>query len=220
MNTAALREQIKRAQQHEAETGHLLHQLEQQLPNLHPSIALDRGDAHTVLKNFISAYIEHVPDLLDAAHSVALEAGIEEQIKPVLRIASQFFSSPPAIMNGHEGLDSLLDEAYLAHRLVEEVNDLYIRYLGRPLIPSDSTVANVIAHQLIGENFANQLDEAVHHAVREMLDEDSFAQASVQAYRERLSSPGTEAAWQRWPCLSLKLGVVLDLEGLQNNALH
>ena len=118
MNTAALREQIKRAQQHEADTGHLLHQLEQQLPNLHPTIALNKGDAHTVLKNFISAYIEHVPDLLDAAHSVALEAGIEAQIKPVLRIASQFFSSPPAIMNGHEGLDSLLDEAYLAHRLV------------------------------------------------------------------------------------------------------
>ncbi|WP_295472062.1 hypothetical protein [uncultured Pseudomonas sp.] len=215
MNTAALREQIQRARQHEAETGQLRHSLETRLPHLHPAIAVPDNDAHAVLKNFVTAYIEHVPDLLDAAHSVAIEAGIEDRIKPVLRIASQFFSSPPAIMQGHEGLAGLLDEAYLAHRLVEEVNDLYIRHLGQPLIPSDSTVANVIAHQLIGESFANQLDQAVHLALSEMLDEDSFAQESVQAYRERLNNPGTEAAWRRWPCLSMQLGVGLELDGLQ-----
>ncbi len=38
MNTAALREQIQRAQQHEAETGQLLQQLKIQLPHLHPAI--------------------------------------------------------------------------------------------------------------------------------------------------------------------------------------
>ena len=36
MNTAALREQIQKAQQHEAETGLLTRQLESQLPHLHP----------------------------------------------------------------------------------------------------------------------------------------------------------------------------------------
>jgi len=49
------------------------------------------------------------------------------------------------MLEGHEGLDGLLDEAYLAHRLVEEVNDLYIKHFGQPLIPADTTVANVIA---------------------------------------------------------------------------
>lgn len=214
MNIAALREQIQRAQQHEAQTGQLLHKLESQLQHLHPAIQLPEGDAHNALNRFVSIYIEHVPDLLEAAHSASIEAGIEAQIKPVLRIASQFFTSPPAIMDGHEGLDSLLDEAYLAHRLVEEVNDLYIRHLGQPLIPSDSTVANVIAHQLIGEHFANQLDEAVHHAVHEMLDEEIFALESVEAYREKLASPGTGAAWKRWPCLSMQQGVGLGLAGL------
>jgi hypothetical protein len=153
-----------------------------------------------------------VPDLLDAAHDVALQAGIESQIKPVLKIAEQFFSAPPAIMAGHEGLDGLLDEAYLAHRLVEEVNDLYIKHLGQPLIPVNTTVASVIAHQLIGESFANQLDEVVHHAIDEMLNEESFSLESVEAYRERLASPDTEAAWKRWPSLSRQLGVGLELE--------
>jgi hypothetical protein len=58
------------------------------------------------------------------------------------------------------------------------------------LIPLDTTVANVIAHQLIGEDFANQLDEAVHHAVDEMLNEESFALESVEAYREQTHQPG------------------------------
>jgi hypothetical protein len=212
MNTAALREQIQRAHQHEAETGQLSRQLETQLPHLHPAIHLPELDAKGVLTRFVAAYVELVPDLLDAAHEVALEAGIEDQIKPVLKIAEHFFLQPPTIMDGHEGLDSLLDEAYLAHRLVEEVNDLYIKHFGQPLIPSNTTVASVIAHQLIGEAFANQLDEAVHHAVDEMLDEESFALDSVEAYRDRLISPDTEAAWKRWPCLSRQLGVGLDLE--------
>lgn len=211
MNTAALREQIQRAHYHEAATGQLLRQLETLLPHLHPAIHLPERDAKGVLNRFVTAYIDLVPDLLDAAYEVSVEAGIEGQIKPVLKIAEHFFTAPPAIMQGHEGLDSLLDEAYLAHRLVEEVNDLYIKHFGQPLIPSNTTVASVIAHQLIGETFANQLDEAVHHALDELLDEESFALDSVEAYRKRLSSPDTEAAWKRWPSLARQLGVGLDL---------
>ncbi|MCO7575154.1 MULTISPECIES: hypothetical protein [Pseudomonas] len=212
MNTAALREQIQLARQHEASTGLLTRQLETQLPHLHPAIQLPEVDAKDVMTRFVSAYIDQVPDLLDAANAVAREAGIESQIKPVLKIAEQFFLQPPAIMDGHVGLDSLLDEAYLALRLVEEVNDLYIKHFSRPLIPLDMTVANLIAHQLIGETFANQLDEAVHHAVDAMLDEESFALESVEAYRDKLNSPDTEAAWKRWPCLSRQLGVELELD--------
>lgn len=212
MNTPALHQLIQRAQQHEASTGHLARQMEAQQNRLHPAIRLPSTDSLGVLRRFVVAYIEQVPEVLEAANQVAREAGIEAQIKPVLKVAEQFFLQPPALMAGHEGLEGLLDEAYLAHRLVEEVNDRYIKHLGQPLIPLDTTVANLIAHQLIGEPFANQLDEAVHHAVDGMLDDASFAQDSVQAYRERLSDPQTEAAWQRWPCLSRQLGVELQLD--------
>ena len=212
MNTAALREQIQRAHQHETQTGQLARQLETQLPHLHSAIQLPQANAKGAMTGFVTAYIDQVPDLLDAANGVAREAGIESQIKPVLKIAEQFFLQPLKIMDGHVGLAGLLDEAYLAHRLVEEVNDLYNKHFGQPLIPLDMTVANLIAHQLIGEAFANQLDEAVHHAVDEMLNEESFALESVEAYRDKLASPDTGAAWKRWPCLSRQLGVVLELD--------
>lgn len=211
MNTLALREQIQQALAHEAASGALARQLQGQLAKLHPTIQLPASDARGVLERFVAAYIEQVPDVLDAANSVAREAGIEEQIKPVLKLAEQFFLSPPSVMEGHQGLDALLDESYLAHRLVEEVNDRYITHLGQPLIPLDTTVANLIAHQLIGEPFANQLDEAVRHAMDGLLDDSVFQQSSVQDYRARLSSPQTLAAWQSWPCLSRQLGVELGL---------
>ena len=211
MNTAAIRVQISRAQEHEAETKQLAQHLAKHLPHLHASIELPDTDKNVVMTRFVSAYIEQVPDLLDAANAVAHEAGIESQIKPVLKIAEQYFAQPLPLLDGHPGLEGLLDEAYLAHRLVEEVNDLYIKHLGQPLIPLDMTVANLIAHQLIGEAFANQLDEAVHHALDEMLNDESFAVESVDAYRERLTSPETGAAWSRWPCLSKQLGVGLNL---------
>ena len=211
MNTPALREQIQLALVQEASSGALARQLQHQLDLLHPTIQLPASDAHGVLTRFVTSYVEQVPDVLDAAHAVAREAGIEAQVRPVLKLAEQFFLSPPSILEGHQGLDALLDEAYLAHRLVEEVNDRYITHLGQPLIPLDTTVANVIAHQLIGEPFANQLDEAVHHAVDELLDEQVFQQDSVQEYRTRLSNPQTVAAWQNWPCLSRQLGVELSL---------
>ncbi|MDF0733510.1 hypothetical protein P0Y43_22710 [Pseudomonas entomophila] len=211
MNIAAVRELIVLAHQHERRTGQLKHRLEQQLPHLHRSIQLPQQDAQGTLTRFVAAYIDQVPELLEAANTVAREAGIESQIKPVLKIAEAYFLHPPSVMEGHEGLDGLLDEAYLAHRLVEEVNDLYIRHFQQPLIPVDTTVANLIAHQLIGEAFANQLDEVVHHSVEEMLDDESFAVESVEAYREALSSPATGMAWKRWPCLSRQLSVDLAL---------
>ncbi|MEE8875285.1 hypothetical protein [Pseudomonas helleri] len=211
MNTADIRAQISRAQELDAKSGLLTQHLTTRLPHLHSAIQLPDSDRNAVMTRFVSAYIDQVPDLLDAAHAVAREAGIESQIEPVLKIAEQFFVQPPSLLDGHEGLEGLLDEAYLAHRLVEEVNDLYIKHFHQPLIPLDMTVANLIAHQLVGEEFANQLDEAVHHALDELLDEESFALESVEAYRDKLTSPDTGAAWKRWPCLSKQLGVGLAL---------
>ena len=211
MNTAALRQLIQRAHQHKASTGQLARQLDAQLERLHPSIRLPVEDAQGVLERFVSAYIDQVPELLDAADAVACEVGITAQIKPVLKIAEEYFLQPQALLNGHDGLDGLLDEAYLAHRLIEEMNDRYIRQFGQALIPMDTTVANLIAHQLIGEEFANQLDDAVHQTVEGMLNPSRFDPQLLQAYREQLDDPQVTAAWQNWPCLSRHLGVELEL---------
>ena len=55
MNTAALRQLIQRAHQHEATTGQLARQLDTQLERLHPSIRLPVEDAQGVLARFVAA---------------------------------------------------------------------------------------------------------------------------------------------------------------------
>ena len=67
MNTAAIRVQISSAQDHEAETGLLAKHLAAQLPHLHTAIQLPEVDRNVVMTRFVSAYIDQVPDLLDAA---------------------------------------------------------------------------------------------------------------------------------------------------------
>jgi hypothetical protein len=76
MNTAALREQISRAHQHETSTGQLTRSWK---PVAAPASGhlLPDVDAKGVMTRFVSAYIDEVPDLLDAANDVAREAGIE-----------------------------------------------------------------------------------------------------------------------------------------------
>lgn len=210
MNTPALRALIQQAQSRVGAQEQLTQHIEQRRAQLHRSIRLDEGDADRLLGGFVSAYVEQVPELLEAADAVAREAGIEERLKPVLRLAQGFFltQSGDAVA---EDLIGLLDESYLAHRLIEEINDRYITYLGQPLIPLDTTLANLIAHQLIGEDCANRLDAQVEEIVARLLDEQAFSEPSVREYRERLSNPRTLAAWKRWPCLSRQLGVDLQL---------
>ncbi|GAB3371356.1 hypothetical protein [Azotobacter armeniacus] len=211
MNIPALRQLIERARQHEARHGTLARQLESRMQYLHPAICLPEEGGLGVLTNFVDGYLEQVPELLEAAHAVACEAGIEVQVGPVLKVAAHFFLSPPEVLEGQEGLAGLLDEAYLAHRLIEEINDRYIAFLGQPLIPLDTTVANLVAHRLIGEPFANQLDGAVELAVNGLLGNTLFEQVSLESYRARLSNPKTVAAWLAWPCLSRQFGVELQL---------
>jgi len=211
LNIPALRQLIEGARQHEACHGTLVRQLENRMPYLHPAICLPDEDGLGVLTKFVEGYLEQVPELLEAAHAVACEVGIEAQVRPVLKVAEHFFLSPPDLVDGQEGLAGLLDEAYLAHRLIEEINDRYIAFIGEPLIPLDTTVANLVAHRLIGEDFANQLDDAVLLAVNGLLGNSLLEQVSLPAYRDRLTSPRTAAAWRAWPCLSRQFGVELQL---------
>lgn len=124
---------------------------------------------------------------------------------------------PPALVAGHEGLNSLMGESYLAHRLVEEVNDRFISGYNMPLVPMDMTRSNLIIHHLIGEPFANQLDSAVHLIVDELQQKDLvFVPEACQEDR----SNRWASDLQRWPCLIDNLSVNLLFNGSGQLLIH
>src|SRR5690606_35154330 len=138
MNLTSMRAIIRQAQLEEQRSGRLARLLGNRLPQLHPSIRLPVENGSESLLQFVNAYIEQVPDLLEAAARVAEQTGLQAHIDPLLRVAQEFFQAP---RHAEAGLAALLDDAYLTQRLIEEVHDRYLVQLGRPLIPMDHTTA-------------------------------------------------------------------------------
>lgn len=210
MRIAELRERVRMAREDEAGDRALRQWLERKLPGLHRTIRT-REDAATTLFSFIQAYVERVPDMLEAAQSVADQASMRQQLTPVLRVAEEFFlHQGEEEPETHRGLLILLDEAYLAHRLVEEVNDRYVAHGGESLIPMNNTRANLIVHDLLGEDYAGRLDTAVFEAVAGLLPEDIFSSPAFLAYKEGVGEQDRHEAWRRWPNMAEELGVGLS----------
>lgn len=209
MKISELRERVRKAHEEEGNTHALRQWLDRKLPALHRTIRM-RDDAGSTLFNFIQAYIERVPDILEAAQSVADHAKMRPQLIPVLKVAEEFFLQPAATPASDRGMLVLLDEAYLAHRLVEEVNDRYVNHGGESLIPMSNTKANVIVYELLGEEYANQLDAAVDEAVNGLLPEDVFESPAFLAYKAGIDEDVRQDMWRRWPNMAEELGVGLS----------
>ncbi len=212
MTTDAIRDTIALAKLHEQEHQHLAALLNRHVQsNMHIAIQLPKEDASASLMRFVIAYIEHVPDLIDAARAITEEANIQACAEPFLKLAEDYFLKPPEIVAGHIGLHELMDEAYLAHRLIEEVNDRYMVRTSIPLVPIDMTMSNLIVHSLIGEPFANELDEAVHYTVeRAMMKEYVYDSAEFKAYVAQHKNNDWEKEHQHWPCLTDQLSINLQ----------
>lgn len=208
-----IRQLIRQAQEQDSASGKLLEFVECRKGHLHNAIKLPADKATKKLADFVVRYIKHVPDFIDAIRAMAQEAGIYDDVKPLLKIASDYFLSPPSIVP-HSQLQALLDEAYLAHRLLEEVNDRFMAKSGIPLAPMDMTMANVIAHELIGEPFANELDQAVLFSAELLLDEQGFTSEHIEDYVITHKVNGWKEELERWPCLveDLSINVEFDLD--------
>lgn len=205
-----IRNIILDAKQHDCVTSQLTQLLAERVNQLHDAIKLPPKEAADLLAHFIVRYISQVPEFIDAITQMSQEAGIYEDVSPLLDIASDYFLAPPDIIGSHSQLEALLDESYLAHRFLEEINDRFIGFCGIPLAPMDMTRANVIAHELIGEPFANELDQAVLFSAELLLDQYSFSGNKFNQYIALHKHRGWSQELKRWPCLTENLAIVLD----------
>ncbi len=212
MNIIALRERISLAEHHETKESNLRDWLQEHMPSLHRSIAANGGNDPETLMSFVRGYIGQVPDVLEAALAVATEARIGPQLLPVMKVAESFFLQPPDLPSDHQGLLALLDEAYLAHRLLEEVNDRYLAHGGGQLVPLDTTRASLIVHHLLGEPFANELDALVQVTVDGLVPAEVFQGPDFSEYKQRMNVEGRRSLWQEWPCMSEQLGMGIRLQ--------
>lgn len=206
--TNRIRDIIKRARADPKQVGQLRRMIRESIPRLHDAIHLPRHRADGVLTDFIFRYIEHVPNFMDALGGLTREAGIHDYASVFLNIAEDFFLAPPEVVATQTGLNALLAEAYLSHRLIEEVNDRVIGRCGIPLAPMDMTRANLIVHQLIGEPLANDLDFVVHYSTELHMDKEKLIDnEAFHRYVREHRTRGWATELDRRPCLAEDLSI-------------
>jgi hypothetical protein len=169
MVSAEIKETINAALRSESETGQLRSRLAQRLPELQQKLLLPQKDPISALMTFITGYVESVPNSLRLVTALSKRLGFFDYAAPFLHMAEDYFLQPPDSLPQDGGLEALLDEAFLAHRLLEEVNDHHIRHLQRPLLPLDMTEANIIVHHLLGDEFASRLEQLVQFTAGQLL---------------------------------------------------
>jgi hypothetical protein len=200
------------AGQQETKTNSLSKQLSAQMGSLPSSISLAKADPVRSLKNFVIEYITHVPPFIGAVSIAAKDAGIDAYVTPFLEVATDFLLSPKGQSSEPLGFLALLEQAYLAHRLIEEVNDQYIVRAGIPLIPMDVTKANVIVHHLLGETLANNLDEVVEDTALQMTSQDIvYSSDKFRQYVETRKGKGWDQVWKQWADMTKGLDIDLSL---------
>lgn len=179
----------------------LLTYLNERVANLHHSISLREDDGTAALGSFIERYVALVPDFITGFEEFLSAAGIGGEITKQVVTAREFLEAPLEIVSTEEGLEANMYQAYLAHRLLEELNDVLNASYGCPIIPVDMTRSNLIVHHIIGEPFANQIDGAIgllNDKLVTALAADPSLQTKLDTY---VASFGTNPV-DRYPCLT------------------
>jgi len=211
----AIQTMIELAKAHEQQQGNLASILSYHIEsNRHLPIQLPEQRPLQSLLVFVTSYIEHVPKFIEATRSITTAAGIGEYAEPFVALAEDYFLKPPEIIAGHFGLHELMYEAYLAHRLIEEVNDRFMLRSSVPLVPMDMTKSNLLIHTLIGEPFANELDDAVHYTAQIAVErEHVYNSAAFQCYVDAHRNNHWDLEVENWPCLIDQLALSIEVTG-------
>jgi hypothetical protein len=210
MGVDSIRQIIAAAKQHEQRTQSLQRHFEHRLDQLGRQLLLPEERPVEALVEFVEHYIDYVPEFIESVMSRSREYGLHKSVAPFIHMAEDFFLAPPEELGDNPDLLSLLDEAFLAQRLIEEVNDHHIQLYRTPLLPVDMTRANIIVHHLIGDALANRLDGLVQQSVSILVDHNHlFGEFGQEPSRET----SLLAMWQGLPCLSRVTSVDLRLGG-------
>ena len=218
MDTFNLRRNIQCAKILEHQNGLLAAQLQLKAPLLHRAIKVTEGNTIAVLLDFVVLYTEHVAEFVDVLSTIGVNANCCEYTEAVVNFCIGAFDQTPSLLNGQNELATLMAQAYIAHRVIEEVNEHFSQQCNEPLIPMDMTRSNLIIHQLIGEPLANQLD-LIAQGIAEKLERD-YLRLDSGIFDQNASR---EIAWgieiTHWPCLTDTLAVDLLLgQGSSTNA--
>ncbi|MDX1456482.1 MAG: hypothetical protein R3276_02775 [Marinobacter sp.] len=191
MTPAVLLNIIDQARRQEAHSGAFLQQMREKASALPASITVDGYQPATALFQFAVEYIEMAPRLIECVEACAREAACLDLFAPFIDSAIRYFTQPSELLARHEGLDGLLIRAYLCHRLMEEMYENNYSIRSSQLVDVEATRANLLAHQLIGEPFSNELDESINITMLQIAGTPDYYELDLDPFVDQVK----HAAW-------------------------
>lgn len=141
----------------------------------------------------LATAIDAIPVILENMSAAAQQAGIAHLIAPLFQQVSHYFLSGDDLIPDHAGTLGLLDDAYLVHAFLAQVNGAYQASTGRPLLAFDPSPALQVLGGIIGPQVAGHLDQAVTAGVGQAVQQSRFEQ--LTQWNGTLSPTGGPGAW-------------------------
>ena len=198
MTPQAVLEIIDQARRQEARSGAFLRQMKEKAARLPGSVVVDGYQPATSLFQFAVEYIEMAPRLIECVDACAREAGKTELFQPFVDAAIRYFTQPSVLLVRYDGLDGLLIRAYLCHRLMEEMHDNNRSIRASELIDLEATRANLLVHELIGEPFANELDDAITVTVLQIAGPPDYYNLDLDPFVDQVNNQAWDWMRQYW----------------------
>jgi hypothetical protein len=202
---------IDNARRREARSGAFLRHLQARAQTLPTCISFNSRPPASCLFQFSVEYIETAPRLIRAVETCARDAGHEGLFTPFLDAASRFFTNPSILLSRYIGLDGLLISAYLCHRLMEDMYDNNHSFRSSQLVDLETTRANLLVHQLIGEPFANELDDAVAITVRQIAGSPDYYDLDLDPFVAQANNAAWDSMRQHWDSLLVRNHISFNL---------
>jgi hypothetical protein len=158
MRTTEIRNMIQKAVSDEERTGQLANALSQLARQ--GGVNADKQEIESAV-SFVREYIEHVPQYLEQGTVVAMQLGLDAEMRQVSRDLENYWFEANDIIPDHLGLMGLMDDAYATLVLLQSLSDYCQAAFGRPLLQQNYTQPNQGMRRLIGEPAASMLEQHV-----------------------------------------------------------
>ena len=195
---------IEQARRQESHVGRFRSQMAEKLKELHLVIEIDHVDPVSCLVRFVEEYVEMAPRLVECVERSARLIGQAKLFSPFLAAAVEAFEQPSALLARFDGLDALLIKAYLCHRLLEEMYENNRSIRNANLVDAQTTQANLLAHHLIGEPFANELDSSVLATVHQLMKSPDYFELNLASFVREIRQAGSSGIQDHWQNLLLR----------------
>lgn len=150
---------------------------------------------------FCTQYIQQIPSVIESLLKTSRDLRMESLIGSYINLSRSYLLSAceeiqhSTNQKGLERFLILLQGAYIFSRMLEELDDKMEIFVGVPMGHLNMMDANLIVHEIIGENFSNRLDKVVASLVKQ-------SQVSKGVIEAGLEKTSIDIARKEHKCLS------------------